>query len=99
MQFESVSFICRDDDEKRTGRKKAQAREPQTPPSKGRGAAGDTSGTSTPAQAARQRKTEAGLEALPELPRAAPNELKLRLAALEKKFLDIEGGLDSPQRD
>src|SRR5262249_9201296 len=100
MQFEFDPFICRDDDEKRPDKKKGQARDSRSPRKEGPGSAGDASGTSTPAQAAgKQRKTEDNLAVLPELSRAAPNELEVRLRALEKKFLDIEGGLDAPERE
>src|SRR5262249_41844255 len=44
-----------------------------------------------------REKAEAA-EPLPELPRASPTELQRQLAALEKRFLELEGGLDSQAR-
>src|SRR5262249_20934787 len=91
-QFDFEPFVCTEDDEKRRDKKKGQAREPRGGRREGQESAAEGAGPDAPAQAAAKKtKAQDSLEPLPELPRAAPNELQAQLRALERHFLDIAG--------
>ncbi len=97
-QFEFESFICKDDQDPRPEKpKKPEGRDKRH----GRKDGGAEVGNETAYNAAavtKARKKEAKDAALPELPRAAPKELEIQLHALEKRFLDVPGGLDAAER-
>ncbi len=99
MQFEFEPFVCKDeDDEQRAEKKRGHERESRAPR---KGAAGPAAGAPAASSArgvSKSGKAEDRAAPLPELPRAAPSELQVKLAALEKRFLGIEGGLDAPER-
>ncbi len=97
MQFEFESFVCKDDQDPRQDKSKRPARAPK-------GGRKDTTtevgtgGATTTFQAINKSRKKEIEEPLPELPRAEPSELQIQLTALERTFLDMEGGLDAPQR-
>jgi hypothetical protein len=99
MQFQFEHFICKDDEQDtRPEKKRGQPREQSAGDRDRAGPAGDAPAAAPAKKSPKTRKTEDHLAPLPELPRAAPSELQVQLQALEKRFLDIEGGLDAPER-
>ncbi len=100
MQFEFEPFVCRDDQDPRPTRdreKKDRGREVRA--RKEHEAAETAEASLAAVQPGKGPKQNAeAAEPLPELSRATPTELQLQLAALERRFLELEGGLDARAR-
>jgi hypothetical protein len=98
-QFDFEPFICTEGNEKPPDRKKGEAKEPRRDRKTASEAVADTASPAPDgATDAKKPRNQQTAEPLPELPRASPSELQVRLHALERRFLEIEGGLDALAR-
>jgi hypothetical protein len=98
-RFEFEPFVC--DEDEPGDRPKKPLREPRAkaPPRSSAprpGGKAEKDGNAEPKKAAPDQAPEA--EPLAEAAAAPPDELRQQLTALEQRFLDVDGGLDAPER-
>jgi hypothetical protein len=98
-RFEFEAFVCEEDE--RGDRPNKPPREPRAkapPRSSAPRPGGKTGkdGSAEPKKAPAEEAPEAG--PLAEVVTAPPDELRQQLTALEQRFLDVDGGLDAPER-
>ncbi len=98
-QFDFEAFVCNEDGTPKPRRAEPpepkKARAPKHPGPKSRDT-GDTAAFEAPAAPEPEKEPE--LDPFSEAPPAEPSELQKELRALEQEFVEIEGGLDAPQR-
>src|SRR5262249_1406507 len=94
-RFDFEPFVCKDDAEDKPKKQPAKDSRPRPKPTT------EAEDTAVPLQQVKvvKKSRKAGADGPPpELPRAQPTELQKRLRDLEKRFLDLAGGPDDPQR-
>jgi hypothetical protein len=97
-QFDFESFVCNEDG---TPKKKSEPPEPKKPSRasrEGKQKGGRDAKFQAPEQAEKEAEPEAELEDFADVAVIEPSEAEKERAVLEQQFLDLEGGLDAPER-